>query len=297
MEGAGHPLRKLPAKSFSIQETASGPLLQGTGSPMLVSVEHAHFLRQARWEKWFVRLWQGGLLVLFFLLWEGTARAGFIDPFITSQPSRIWASILRLYGGGDLWRHIGLTVMETFFGFLSGTVLGVLIAVGLWWLPLVSKILEPYLVILNALPKIAMGPMLILWIGSGPLAIIAMALLVSVVVTVISVYTGFIQTDMEKICLLKAFGASKWKVFVKVVLPSNIKTLISVLKINVGLSWVGVIVGEFLVSSGGLGYLIVYGGQVFKLDLVMASVLILCLLAAVMYQVVLAVEKIAGIKP
>ncbi|MDR1205304.1 MAG: ABC transporter permease [Peptococcaceae bacterium] len=256
-----------------------------------ISTEHSKFLSRIQREKRFIRLWQWSLLFLIFALWEWAARVNLIDSFITSQPSRIWATLVNLYLNGDLWRHIGLTLGETLAGFLSGTLLGALIAMALWWLPFAAKVLDPYLVILNALPKIAMGPILIVWIGNGPFAIVAMALLVSIIVTVISVYTGFIQTDTDKIYLLRAFGATKWKVFTKVVLPSNMANLVSALKINVGLSWVGVIVGEFLVSSGGLGYLIVYGGQVFQLDLVMASVIILCFLAALMYQSVLWVEK------
>lgn len=258
---------------------------------MNISTEHSKFLSRIQREKRFIRIWQWSLLILFFALWEWAARAGLVDSFITSQPSRIWATLNNLYRSGDLWRHIGLTLAETLAGFLSGTLLGALVAMALWWLPIAARVLDPYLVILNALPKIAMGPILIVWIGNGPFAIVAMALLVSIVVTIISVYTGFIQTDTDKIYLLRAFGATKWKVFTKVVLPSNMANLVSVLKINVGLSWVGVIVGEFLVSAGGLGYLIVYGGQVFQLDLVMASVIILCLLAALMYQSVLWAEK------
>jgi NitT/TauT family transport system permease protein len=274
MEGVGCAVKK--SLSISIKD---------------ISTEHRKFLSRIRREKQFVRLWQWSLLILIFALWEWAARVNLIDSFITSQPSRIWATLVNLYLNGDLWWHIGLTLAETLAGFLSGTLLGALIAMALWWLPFAARVLDPYLVILNALPKIAMGPILIVWIGNGPSAIVAMALLVSIIVTVISVYTGFIQTDTDKIYLLRAFGATKWKVFTKVVLPSNMANLVSALKINVGLSWVGVIVGEFLVSSGGLGYLIVYGGQVFQLDLVMASVIILCVLAALMYQSVLWMEK------
>jgi NitT/TauT family transport system permease protein len=269
--------------------------MEGAGCALKASIsassEHNEFLRQIRREGYLVRIWQWGLLILFFFLWEWAADADLIDPFITSQPSRVWGTLVNLYVNGDLWHHIGLTLAETVAGFLSGTLLGACLAVILWWMPFAARVLEPYLVILNALPKIAMGPILIVWMGSGPSAIVAMALLVSIVVTVISVYTGFVQTDKEKIYVLRAFGAKKRQIFTKVVLPSNVKNLVAVLKINVGLSWVGVIVGEFLVSSGGLGYLIVYGGQVFKLDLVMASVIILCLLAAVMYQLVLWIER------
>lgn len=161
----------------------------------------------------------------------------------------------------------------------------------LWWSDFLAEVLDPYLVVLNSLPKIALGPIIIVWFGAGPPAIITMALLISVIVTILGVYTGFAQVDQDKIKLLKTFGATKLQVLQKVILPASIPTVVSALKINVGLSWVGVIVGEFLVSRAGLGYLIVYGGQVFRLDLVMTSVIILGLAAALMYQGVVYLER------
>ena len=155
-----------------------------------------------------------------------------------------------------------------------------------------QKIFDPYLVVLNSLPKIALGPVIIVWVGAGIGAIITVTLLISLVVTIIGVLNGFMEVDKEKIMLLRTFGANKRQIFSKVVFPASIPTTISILKINVGMSWVGVIVGEFLVSKAGLGYLIVYGGQVFKLDLVMGGVLILCVLAALMYYLVAILEKV-----
>ncbi len=176
-------------------------------------------------------------------------------------------------------------------GFLIGTILGTGIAVLLWWSDFIARVLEPYLVVLNSLPKIALGPIFIIWIGPGPMAIIVMALAISLIVTILEVLNGFLSVDPEKIKLVQTFGANHLQIFTKVVLPANVSSIINALKINVGLSWVGVIVGEFLVSRAGLGYLIVYGGQVFQLDLVMTSVLILAVAAALMYQGVVWLEK------
>jgi NitT/TauT family transport system permease protein len=200
---------------------------------------------------------------------------------------------VNLYLEGSLITHIGITTWETIVGFTVATVLGLAVAIALWWSPLAASIADPYLVILNALPKIALGPILIVWAGAGHNAIISVAVLVTVVVTIITLYSGFSQTDEAKIHLLRAFGANRWQVFTKVVLPSNIPQIVAVVKINIGLAWVGVIVGEFLVSKAGLGYLIVYGGQVFKLDLVMASIFILCVLTAIMYYAVVLFEQMA----
>lgn len=256
------------------------------------SPEHLVYLRQKKLYRAKVLATQISLLIGFIAFWELAANFRWIDPFITSQPSRIIRTLINLHNEGNLYMHVGITVLETVIGFTLGTILGTLIAVVLWWSDFIFEVLDPYLVILNSLPKIALGPIIIVWIGQGIMAIVAMALLISVVVTILGVYSGFAQVETNKIKLLKTFGATKMQVLQKVILPASVPTIVAALKINVGLSWVGVIVGEFLVSRAGLGYLIVYGGQVFRLDLVMASVIILAVAAALMYQGVVIIEKL-----
>ena len=257
----------------------------------VVSEAHLRFLKALKRDARTVRLSQIGILLGVLLLWELGADLKWFDPFILSSPSRIVQTVARLYADGSLWLHIGVTLLETVLGFLLGTLLGTLFAVLLWWLPRLNRILDPYLVVLNALPKIALGPVLIVWIGAGTASIVVMGVLVSLVVTTVTVLNGFLATTDEKQLLMRTLGATKLQIFTKVVLPAGVPDLISALKISVGMSWVGVIVGEYLVSKAGLGYLIVYGGQVFKLDLVMASVVILCVLAALMYYAVAFLEK------
>lgn len=231
------------------------------------------------------------LLVFFFGLWEITARLRIIDPFIFSMPSRMLSALADMIANGTLWKHIFITVYETVVGFILGTLIGTLVAVLLWWNDFISDVAEPYLVVLNSLPKTALAPILIVWMGNNMKSIIAVALMTSVVVTILSVLGGFLSVDEEKIKLIHTFGGTKKQVLQKIVLPSSIPTIINALKINVGLSFVGVIVGEFLVAKDGLGYLIVYGSQIFKLDWVMLSVIILAVLAALLYQLILIVEK------
>lgn len=258
----------------------------------VISQEHKGYLRRVRMEKlwiWFIQLL---ILVVALALWEICANAKIVDPFITSQPSRVLKTIIRLYEEGVLFQHIGITCLEAIVGFVLGTLLGTMIAISLWWSKFLCKILEPYLVVLNSLPKIALGPIFIVWIGAGPAAIIVMTLAISLIVTVLEVLNGFLAIDGEKIKLIQTFGGTKFQVLTKVLLPASFPTIINALKINVGLSWVGVIVGEFLVSKAGLGYLIVYGGQVFKLDLVMTSVIILGVAATLMYLGVVYLEKL-----
>ncbi len=258
------------------------------------SPEHRAYLQMLRRKDRFVTAMRYLLLVAFIFFWELAARLGWIDPFIGSSPSRLFATILRLYEAGELWLHIGVTLAETVVGFLLGTLLGTFIAILLWWSATLSRIFDPYLVVLNALPKIALGPILIVWFGAGMKSIIVMGLLISLVVTIMTVLAGFNAITDEKQLLMRTLGASKLQILTMAVLPASVPTIMSALKISVGMSWVGVIVGEYLVSKAGLGYLIVYGGQVFNLDLVMASIMILCVLAALMYYAVAYLERRIG---
>lgn len=232
-------------------------------------------------------------IILFGLLalWELFALVGIIDSFITSSPSRIFTTILELFVENNLLYHMWITFYETFIGFIISVVLGSVIALILWWSETARRVLEPYIVVLNSLPKIALGPIIIVWCGSGTKAIIFMTVLIGIIVTIITMLNGFISTDKNKILLLQSMGANKFSILKKLVVPGNIPTFISMLKINVGMAWIGSIMGEYLVSRAGLGYLIVYGGQVFKLDLVMASTVVLCLLATLMYASVALLEK------
>jgi len=256
------------------------------------SPERIAFLRSVKRKRAMVRLVQVFILVATLGLWEVLASLRIIYPFITSQPSRIINTLSTLYKEGVLLNHIAVTCIETIIGFVLGTILGTLTAILLWWSDFASRVAEPYLVVLNSLPKIALGPIFIVWIGAGPAAIIVMTLAISLIVTILEVLNGFLSIDEEKIKLVRTFGGTKFQVLTKVILPASLPIIINALKVNVGLSWVGVIVGEFLVSKAGLGYLIVYGGQVFKLDLVMTSVFILAVAAALMYQGVVYLEKL-----
>ena len=254
--------------------------------------EHRLYLKKEKRKTVFTVGMQILILVQFFVVWELLSRYEIIDSFIFSAPSKMWNSFLSLSREGALWRHVGATLIETIVGFLSATAIGLLVAILLWWIDPLRRILEPYIVVLNALPKIALGPIIIIWVGAGKGAIIVMAILISVVVTIINILNGFLSVDPDKILLMKTLSANKAQTMIKLVLPANVSNIIAALKVNVGMAWVGTIMGEYLVSREGLGYLIVYGGQVFNLSLVMCSTVILTLLAALMYFAVLILEKI-----
>ena len=256
-----------------------------------MSDEHELYIKKIKKDKFkitFVRIF---ILIVLIALWEIAADYKLIDPFLTSSPSRMVKAFVNLYSESNLLRHIMVTCYETIIGFSLGTLLGTIIAILLWWFPFLSKVLDPYLVVLNALPKIALAPIIIFWVGNGMTAIIVITLLISIVTTILSIYTGFNEIDKEKLLLMKTFQASKFQILRHLIIPYSIPVLISALKINVGLSWVGVIMGEFLVAREGLGFLIVYGGQISQLDMVMMSIIILSFIAFIMYKLVPICEK------
>ncbi len=259
---------------------------------MEYSPEHTAYLRGVQRKSLYVNVLRVAILALFLGLWELSARLEWVNPFITSSPSRIGKTIAELYEDGSLFHHVSTTLWETLAGFFIAVGLGYGIALLLWWSESARRILEPYFVVLNALPKIALGPLIIIWCGTGGEAIVFMTVLIGLIVAILHMLGGFMETDESKVLLLKSMGASKWQILTKLVVPSSLPSFISMLKINVGMAWIGSIMGEYIVSKAGIGYLIVYGGQVFKLDLVMSAVFILCVLAAAMYALVALLERL-----
>ena len=255
------------------------------------SKEHALFLRRRKRNIALVWALRAAVLILLFGLWELVTALGWADPFLLSSPSRIVKTIASLYTEGTLFYHIGVTLAETLIGFFSAILLGCTVALLLWWSEPLRRILEPYIVVLNALPKIALGPLIIIWCGTGSRAIVFMTILVTVILVILHMLSAFMAADEGKLLLLKAMGANKLQLLTKLVIPSSLPAFVSMLKVAVGMSWIGSIMGEYIVSRAGLGYLIVYGGQVFKLDLVMAATVILCFLAALMYFLVVLLER------
>lgn len=255
------------------------------------SNEHIKYIKKQKKDKTFILCMQISILVLLLGFWELFTQLGIIDSFFTSSPSRMFNTIIELANSGVLFNHIWTTLYESILAFILATSIGVFIAILLWWSEKLRKILEPYIVVLNSLPKIALGPLIIIWIGVGTKAIVVMAILITVVVTILSMLSAFLSCEQDKILLMKSMHASKMQIFFKLIMPNAIPEFVSVLKINVGLTWVGTIMGEYLVSKAGLGYLIVYGSTVFKLDLVMSSTLLLCILACCMYLLVAVLEK------
>ena len=190
----------------------------------------------------------------------------------------------------SIFIHIGVTLYELLISFLLSSTIALIISIILWSNETIYKIIDPYITIINSLPKVALGPLIIIWIGSGIKSIVFMSLLISVFITIINIYNGFISVNKNYITMLKSFGASNLDVFFKIILPSNIYNIISTLKINVSMNLIGVIMGELLVSKNGIGYLIMYGSQVFNIDLVITGIFILGFISYIMYYLIEKVE-------
>jgi len=256
-----------------------------------ISKDYYKYLKKKKLNKILVLSIQIGILFLFLLLWEILARFQIIDTFIFSCPSRIVKTMKDLYLSGSLFYHMSTTLYEAIIGFLIATIGGYIVAIILWWNDTLRKVLDPYIVVLNSLPKIALGPIIIIWVGVGTASIVTMDILIMIIISIITMLNAFRQVDDSKIMLMKSLGANKFQILYKLVLPSALSEFISLLKVNVGLTWVGTIMGEYLVSKAGLGYLIIYGSQIFNLDLVMTGTILLCILATLMYFIVAFIEK------
>ena len=239
-----------------------------------------------------ITLWRWGLLAALLLIWEFGSRIGWIDPFFFSSPSTILQTAAVKWQSGTLWRDIVYTASSTLLGFLLGTAVGSVLGLLFWFSRPVALVAEPWLVILNALPKLALAPVLVIIIGIGFASKVALAFLMTVVVAAMSAYGGVQTVDPALLTLLSSLGAGRWQTFTRLVVPSALPSMITGLRVNIALAMAGAIVGEFIASDRGLGRMIVYAGTVFDLPLVWVGVAVLSIVSIVMYAAVVLVEKL-----
>ena len=255
------------------------------------SKEHIDFLKKIKRKKFLIYLTQGLIIIVLFLIWELLSRLNIINTFLFSSPSNIVTTISKLISANNFLNHILVTLYEIIISCSVSLVIGFLIASLLWWNNFLARVVDPYLTILNSLPKVALGPLIIIWVGASMNSIIVMSLMISLFITIINLYTFFINTDKNYITLLKSMKASKYQIYEKVILKANLKNILSVVKINVSMNLIGVIMGELLVSKEGIGYLIMYGSQVFNINLVIASVFVLAVISSILYYLIEFFEK------
>lgn len=263
-----------------------------TASNVPLSPPYKRYLakqRRMRLAVWLARL---AVLAAFIGVWQWAADREWVDAMLTSRPSQLVTSFRSLALEGHLWHHAWVTTLETVIGLAMSMAVGTTIAILLWWSSYASKVLEPYMVVLNALPKVALGPIFYIWLGDR-YSVYGMAIAISVIVTILMIEAGFREIGKSKLKLMESFGATKFQMLRMVLLPASVPNMIATLKVNVGLTLVGVIMGEFLSSKAGLGYMIIYGGQVFQMDMVMVAIAMLAALSMVLYGVVAVVGYFA----
>ena len=256
-----------------------------------MSENQKKYIKKLKKKKIIIIFIQIFIVVAFILAWEYLANKNIINTFVFSKPSKILNTLINLAIENNLFNHISTTLIEILITFSLGILLGFIIAIILYQFPIINEIIDPFLTMINSLPKVALGPLIIIIAGANTKSIIIMALLINLIISIITIYNGFINTDDKKIKLLKSFGANKYQILLKLVIPNSYKTIISSLKLNISMSLIGVIMGEFLVSKSGIGYLIIYGTQVFNLSLVMAGILILVIISFILYKLITFIEK------
>lgn len=256
-----------------------------------ISTQQRSYLRNLRRERALILSARIIVFLLFMVLWEFSARTGLIDSFIFSSPTMIWQSFCAMCKDQSLYPHLKITIAETLLSFLFVVLLGTGTAILLWICPRLAKITEPYLVVLNSLPKSALAPLLIVWLGANERTIIVCGMSVAIFGSILNLYTGFQEADPEKLKLIETLGGGKKEKLLKIILPSSIPLLVSVMKVNIGLCLVGVIIGEFIGARQGLGYLIIYSSQTFKLTWVLMSIFLLCIIAIFLYGILNLIER------
>lgn len=260
-------------------------------TPDVPSLEQQQYVKKIHRNHLLIRIYQILLFAGFLTLWEVSARQHWINDFIFCCPSKLAQTLITMTSDGSLLHHIGITLYETLIGFVIVIIGSLLIATLFWWNETLSRVLEPYLVILNALPKSALAPVLIVWLGANKTTIIVCACSVAIFGSILNIYTGFTNVDSDKVKLIETLHGNHFQCLRLVVLPSNVPNILSIMKVNIGLCLVGVVIGEFLAAREGLGYLIIYGSQTFKMSHVLLSILILCVIAMLLYLILQQLEK------
>lgn len=257
----------------------------------IVSAGQREYIRHQKFRKLYIFLSRIFIFIAFLVLWQVCSDLGKIDRFYFSSPLDIIKLFVHDVKDMSLINHIGITLFESGVSFLIIIIVSLFTATFFWFYPSLGKTFEPFLIILNSLPKSALAPLIIVWLGTGMRTIILCGISVGLFGFILNLYQAFSQTDAERLKLIETLGGTKFQAFTKVVFPGNIPTFISIAKVNIGLTLVGVIIGEFLAGRKGLGYLIIYGSQVFKLDMVILSIIILCIIAMVLYGILSVIEK------
>lgn len=264
-----------------------------TSSTMVIAAPHAKSRQRPTtvrrlpvakvWPTWVIALVQFGIVAAVLAYWEIGARTGLVDSFFWSQPSAIWETFKIFFSAGSAYTDIGFTFRSTLLGFFFGTTAGAAIGLSFWWSRNYAAIAQPYIICFESLPKLALAPLIILVFGMGLASKVAIAMALTLVVSTLTTYAGVKAVDKDSERLFYSLGANRWQVFTKLVIPSCLPWIISILRVNIGLALTGSIVGEFIASQHGLGRTILYAGQTYEIALVWVAVAVLSALSIAMY--------------
>ena len=256
------------------------------------SKEHINFLNKIKMNKLLINIFRLAIIIIFIFIWELLSKCKIINTFLFSSPSNVVKTIISMVVDKSIFIHIGFTLYELIISFLLSTIVALIISIIFWSNETIYKIIDPYITIINSLPKVALGPLIIIWCGASTNSIIFMSLLISLFISIISIYNGFNSVNKNYITMFKSFGANRLMIFTKLIFPNNILNMFSALKINISMNLIGVIMGELLVSKAGIGYLIMYGSQVFNIDLVITGVFILGIISYLLYFILDSIENL-----
>lgn len=256
-----------------------------------MSDQQLRYLRNYQLRKYLILLVRILFISFFLIYWELASRKQWIDSFFFPAPSKLFFCFKTQMLQNHLLNHIYVTLLETFISFFCILVFSLIIATFLWRFQILTQIVEPFFITLNSLPKSALAPLIIVWLGTGAKAIIITGISVGIFGCIINLYTSFLETSLDKQKLIKAMGGKKSDIYFHVILPANRTAIFSNMKVNIGLSLVGIIIGEFLAAKKGLGYLILYSSQIFQIDLLLLCILLLCIIAFLLYFLLHLLEK------
>lgn len=256
-----------------------------------MSINEINYLRKEKRKKVLIIIIQIFIVCQFFYVWQFLVDKHFINSFLFSSPKLMLSTLINLFLANNLFPHIFTTIYETLISFSLGILLGFITAILLYEFKLLARIVDPFLTMLNSLPKVALGPLIIIIFGANTKSVIVMALLINLIISIMTIYNGFLNIDPIRIKLFKTFNVNKIQTLFKLIIPSSYKTIISSLKLNISMSLIGVIMGEFLVSKKGIGYLIINGTQIFNLNLVMLGILLLIIISFILYELISLLEK------
>ncbi|MEJ1125063.1 ABC transporter permease [Phyllobacterium sp. CCNWLW183] len=238
-----------------------------------------------------IRIVQIAIAAGLFGLWEWGARTGYISTFLFGSPSQVWQLAVTRFQNGSLLYGAYVTGLETIIGFLLGSFLGTAIGLGLWYSRFVARVMGVFILALGSVPVLALGPLIIIWFGVGVESKIILATVSCVIVALLQAYEGAQQVDKDLIKLLKSFGATKFQIFTKVVIPSSYGWVVAAAKLNVGFALIGAVIGEYISSEAGLGNIILIAGANYNIPLVLLGIFSLMILAFILSMAVGLLER------